>query len=157
MGCTRESQVGGEMTRWRFFVFLIMALLPQCARADHKQWGHLSGRFTYDGDPPAVETFRVTRDNAALGDAIEDESLIVHEENRGISNIVVFLLPDRDKERLVHPSYADAANAKVELATEHGRFTPHILLLRTSQTMIQCNKDKVGHNANIQFFRNSPG
>ncbi len=37
-----------------------------------------------------------------------------------------------------------------------GRFVPRILLLRTTQTMTHHNRDKVGHNAKIDFFYNPP-
>lgn len=145
-----------EMSRWRFITFWLVALSPLVAPGDEGKWGHLTGRFVFDGDPPIAKTVQVTKDSEVFGDAIADESLIVNKKNQGIANVLVFLLSDDDDKLLVHPSYARTANAKVEFAMEHGRFEPHVLLLRTSQIMNQRNKDDVGHNAKIDFLSNAP-
>ncbi len=139
----------------RIIAFTIASVLSASSIAQEQGWGSLSGRFTYAGDPPTVELVRVTRDRTAIGDSVPDESLIVNKNNRGVSNIVVYLLPDGEELR-VHPSYAATANDKVKLSMEKGRFSPHVLLLRTSQTMIQHNQGSVVYNANIQFINNSP-
>ena len=143
------------MNGLRYITFSAVALFPLFVFSDDAEWGHLTGRFLYDGDPPPAKTVRVTRDTAAFGDTIHDESLMVNEKNHGIANIIVYLYP-KDDELPVHPSYALTANSKVELAMQNGRFVPHILLLRTTQTMTLCNKDKVVHNARIDFLRNTP-
>lgn len=128
--------------------------MPLLALADDSQWGDLSGQFLYDGDPPPAKTFRITKDQAVFGDTIQDESLLVNPDNGGIANILVYLLSNDEADPSVHPSYEASANAKVELAMQGGRFAPHVLLLCTSQTMLQCNKDQVGYNANLQFINN---
>ena len=142
------------MNRFQFTVLVFVALSATPAFCEDAGWGHLTGRFTYDGDPPAARTFTILKDKDAFGDKITDESLIVNEKNRGIANIVVYLLPEKNGKLRVHPSYESTANAKVDLAMERGRFAPRILLLRTSQIMRQHNKDYALHNAEIQFRRN---
>lgn len=139
-----------------FSSLVLVALSPFLALADEGAWGHLKGRFVFDGVPPRAKVLPITKDQAALGDSITDESLIVNQKNRGIANVLVFLLPDDSDTLRVHPSYAQTANAKVELAMKDGRFVPHVLLLRTSQILVQHNQDHVGHNARIDFFSNSP-
>jgi hypothetical protein len=36
------------------------------------------------------------------------------------------------------------------------RFDPHVLLLRTTQTLVIGNSDKVGHNCKVDTFANTP-
>ena len=131
-------------------------MFPLFACSDDLEWGHLTGRFVYKGDPPPVKMHLADKDKAALGDRIPDESLIVNKKNRGIENIIVYLSQKKSDELNVHPSYARSAKSKVEFAMQNGRFVPHVLLLRTSQTMLQRNKDKVGHHAQILLANNTP-
>ena len=140
-----------------FVIVLTSAgMLPFVAASEETEWGHLKGRFTYDGDPPKPKSHSISKDVAEFGHAIDDESLLVNEENGGIANILIYLLP-RDSEPLaIHPSYAPTEKSKVELTMKDGRFEPHILLLRTTQTMLQRNRDSVGHNAKIDFLHNTP-
>ena len=136
-------------------IFVVIASSASSLMAD-QQWGNLSGRFVLDGDLPTIEEPTVTVDKHFFKDPIIDESLIVDAENRGIANVVVYLKPAKSSEVLVHPSYKKSANDKVELEMTNGRFEPHILLLRTTQTMVQVNRQNVGYSPNIVFLRNEP-
>ena len=143
------------MNRLRYCVFWGVILYSISAYASDTQWGHLSGRFICTGDVPAAKTIQVTRDEKVFGDAITDESLIVHTENGGIANVVVYL--DRKKPAVpVHPSYEKDAAAKLDLAMQGGRFIPRLLLVRTTQTIVLRNKDDVGHAAQVFVMRNPP-
>jgi hypothetical protein len=119
-------------------------------------WGDLRGRFIYDGDLPHVNALPVNKDRGTFDYTIDDESLIVNKDNLGLANILVFLLPGKDDELQVHPTYAESARSKVNLSLKRGQFSPHILLARTTQTIVELNEDKVAHNANIQSIRNAP-
>lgn len=148
------------MTFRRVFLFtccvttllLTVGSLP----AEDNRWGHLTGRFVYDGQPPEVKMFRITKDAEVFGDELADESLLIDPETRGLANVVIYLLPDKKDETPTHPSYEDSADAKVELVTQGGRFVPHVLLLRTTQTMHQLNRDPVGHNPAGSWRKNRP-
>lgn len=140
--------------RWATTAFSIF--IPLLATSEDTLWGDLSGRFVFDGAAPPPKTIRIDRDVAELGTSILDESLIVQPKNLGIANVVLYLIPPKQDELPVHPSYEATADAKIPFAMKDGRFDPHILLIRTSQKMLQENKDKVGHNANISFFNNAP-
>lgn len=136
--------------------FALVALSTQLGSSADDQWGDLRGRFLFDGEPPPVREIAVTKDSGALGDTIEDDSLRVNKTNKGISDVIVYLLPPKGKEIRVHSSYERTANAKVKVAMEGGRFVPHVLLMRTTQTMVQGNQDTVGHHARISFLHNAP-
>ena len=82
------------------------------------QYGDFRGRFIYDGKPPRRKPIEITQDKNALGDLkLFDESLVVHQENRGIANICVWMVRKRgDDPHPVHPSYAlisDRADAVI--------------------------------------------
>ena len=78
-----------------------------------------------------------------------DESLVVGADN-GLKDVVIFV---RTEGVPVAPSYADAAKADVVLDNKKCRFEPHVLLLRTTQTLILKNSDPVGHNSKIDPLR----
>ena len=112
-----------------FFLFASVALATP-AFSEIGQWGDLSGQFVYDGEPPKLKPIMVKKDKAALGSTIPDESLVVNSANRGLENVVVYLLPKPDEQLRVHPSYDATADAKIELTMHKGQFKPHVLLMR---------------------------
>ena len=111
-------------------------------------WGNLTMRFVYDGDPPAQQKARVTKDEEfCTKQPPMEESLVVNPDDRGIANVVAFLYVGRgDPQPTPHPSYEETANGVVELDNQWCRFEPHIRVVRTSQTLRINNKDEVGHN-----------
>lgn len=142
----------------RSIVFCCLCLLhaSRAASAEDGEWGHLSGRFVYDGEVPTSKPLEVTRDSDTFGKTVEDDSLIVHKENKGIANVVVYLLPEKDRALRTHPSYDQDAEAKIGLEVSRGRWSPRVLLMRTTQTLAERNRDPVGHNAYLQLMANPP-
>jgi WD40 repeat protein len=119
------------------------------------KWGHLRGQFLYDGEPPKPRMLKVDCDREAFGESVPDESLLVNPKNRGVANIVVYILPKSGEKLAVHPSYEKTAKNRVTLAFHKGRFEPRILLMRTGQTMCQENRDNVPAIARIAFWENA--
>ena len=119
-------------------------------------WGDLRGRFVYDGEPPREEAIIIERDADGLGDSIPDESLVVNARDRGLANVFVYLLPEKGVELPVHASYAESADDKVELLMEEGRFKPHALLLRTTQTMVNVNGDSIAYSPRMSRLTYEP-
>jgi hypothetical protein len=122
------------------------------------QWGNLTGQFVYDGKAPAAKAVKVTKDVKFCGTfGLKEESLVVNEKNSGLANVIVSLYLARGKKApKPHPQYAETAEAEVRLDNEHCRFNPHVVLLRTTQTLLIGNKDKVGHNTKIDTISNVP-
>ena len=134
----------------------VATVVPICVFADEDNWGHLSGRYIYDGDPPAQKTITVTKNADVFGSSIPDESLVVNRDNMGITNVLICLLPNEDQEFRVRPLYEASSNAKVEVAMQNGRFVPHVLLLRTTQSMVQASRDQVAYNPAMTLRSNTP-
>lgn len=132
-----------------FQLCLIVAgmLSPALTWADDAAaWGHFSGRFVFDGKPPAPKAISASKDPQCCKNLL-DESLLVHPKNGGIKNIVVYL---RSKPTRVHPDYAETAADEVALEVRGCRFEPRVLPLRLSQTLVGENFDPVSHNFNLQ-------
>ena len=84
-----------------------------------------------------------------------DESIVVGSDG-GLANVIVYLYLGRGKKvSAVHPDYEKTAGDKVVLSNENCRFEPHIVLLRTSQTLEIKNADGFGHNTKLDGFNNN--
>lgn len=116
-------------------------------------WGNLTGKFVYDGPDPSPARLAITKDEQVCGKHnLVDESLLTGTD-KGLKNVVIFLA---DKNAPVHPDFEATANAKVKFDNEHCRFEPHILPLRTSQTLEIHNSDALAHNSNLTPLGDSP-
>ena len=144
------------MLRFCCLLLLILsARAPSCV-AERMTWGNLTGRFVYSGVVPPKKMLSVTKDQAVFGHAVPDLSLLVHEGNSGVANVVVFLITDGDGDLAIHPSYQQSEASEVEVVFEDGQFKPRVVLMRTTQTMVQRNRDNVLNHATIGFLQNSP-
>lgn len=106
-------------------------------------WGHLKGRFIYDGPAPAPG--RIVMTPPIANQPLTDESLLVDAETSGIANVVVYL---RTKAVAVHPAYQQFSPA-VKLTLAGGRVRPHIASIRLDQRLRIQNLDAVAYNLNL--------
>lgn len=135
-----------------FFVFMVCGLCT--ARSDDGSWGTLSGQFVLEGDPPAVQTLEVLRDEDVCGQHdLKDESLIVNPDNQGIRNIAVYLYSRKDVP--IHPSLQKVGEP-VTLDNKDCRFHPRMLKVRTGQKISAVNSDAIAHNVACYAVRNEP-
>jgi hypothetical protein len=100
---------------------------------DNKEWGTLSGTVTYDGTPPEPKKINMAdnKDKTACHDGAKPEELIeqtwIVNKEKGVANVVIFLLPPEGKFFKIHPSYQEKAK-KGEftlLHQPHCAFIPH--------------------------------
>ncbi len=111
-------------------------------------------RFVYDGDPPTARPIVADRDKEVCGKfKLTDERLIVNPENRGIQNVVVYLYTGRGGTKI---SEIPPRNQEIELTAENCRFHPHIVVAQAGDTLVFNPKSAVGHNLNVNFFKNKP-
>lgn len=121
------------------------------------QWGHLTGRFVYDGEPPAREPIELTKDIefCSKHNPVE-QSLIVDNDNHGLGNVVVWLDVRRAEDiPEIHESYQGAIEPAV-LDNVGCVFQPHVTLVQTKQKLLIKNTDDVEHNTQAFLDRNSP-
>lgn len=135
--------------------FLPKLLVASClfllasARAPAEEWGTLTGRFVFDGKAPTPEPIDTAKDPLCKT-KISDESLLVDAKG-GLANAVIML---KTKGVPVAPEYASNAKADVELDNKGCHFEPHVLVIRTTQTLALKNSDPTGHNTNVQPVSN---
>jgi hypothetical protein len=110
-------------------------------------WGSLKGQFIYDGDPPAPKSIPTGGKDAPTchPNSVKDDSLLVNEDNRGISNVVIFAR----KVSRIHESYEEQAEEARDFDQKECLFTSHVLAMRVSQTFHIKNSDAVAHNTNF--------
>jgi len=122
------------------------------AESSAQETGTLRMTFKYQGDPPKQGTIDPTADKAFCGNKdIPEESLIVHPENKGIKNVIVYVYTGRRGTELPE---MDLKAETFELANRDCRFDPHVLVAKKGDTIKVTNPDAVGHNANFLFFNN---
>jgi hypothetical protein len=137
------------------FVLMLVALtvglaLTAGSSLQAVEWGTLKGRFLYDGKAPEPKPINVIRDQGFCGNKnLVDERLVVGLEG-GLANVVVWL---RSRNVAVHSNYEETAKDEVVLKLENCRFEPHILPLRTSQTLVLENADPMDNTCNGMLIR----
>ncbi|HEX4413609.1 MAG TPA: hypothetical protein VH107_08270 [Lacipirellulaceae bacterium] len=110
-------------------------------------WATIKGQFVFDGDPPAMSPYNVTKEPEICtinGQAPLQETLEVAPSSKAIKNVVVFL---RDASR-VNDS-AKPKSGPVEFDQKHCQFLTHVVGLTVGQSLDIKNSDNTGHNTNI--------
>lgn len=141
------------MTTRLMFRFLLLAVVASCgvSAGVAAEWGTLTGKFVYGGNPPAPLKITPDKDTQVCAmHPLVDESLVVGPDG-GIANVVVYL---RTKDPAVHPDYAATASQEVPLDNKNCRFDPHVAVIRTSQPLLLKNSDPIGHNTKGDCFVN---
>jgi hypothetical protein len=119
----------------------------QAAAATGSGWATIKGQFVFDGDPPAMSPYNVTKEPEICtvnGKPPLQETLVVAPGSKAIKNVVVFL---RDASRV-----NDSAKAKsdpVEFDQKHCLFLTHVVGITVGQALDIKNSDNTGHNTNI--------
>lgn len=115
------------------------------------QRAHLRVQFLFDGPIPERPKIEGTKDQFCAECEILSESLIVNKD-RQIQNVVMYLDTRRTKTEL--PDFPDREPTKHVLEVKDCRFVPHILSIMAGDTIVERNRDKVGHNAHFHWFNN---
>jgi hypothetical protein len=75
----------------------------------------------------------------------------VNPDNQGIANICLYI---RKAPKKIHPDLAKSSTPDVVFDQVNCRFTPHLLILRTDQTILVQNGDSFNHNTRTAPFVN---
>ena len=113
--------------------------------------GSLTGRFVFDGVPPAQRALQINRDADVLaGRPLFDESFVVGKD-RGVANIFVFV---RDANIPVLPSREPLPPVTLTIKDLH--YQPHALAVRTGQKLQVANEDSVASAPHLRLMMNPP-
>ncbi|TWU15095.1 methylamine utilization protein [Allorhodopirellula heiligendammensis] len=114
----------------------------------------LKMRFVYDGTPPPVGNVVPNKDLEFCGKHdIPNEKLIVNPDDKGIKNVIVQVYTRSSGKDLPKTTHTPQTHV---LVNKDCRFEPHIVVAQTGDTLAITNPDPVGHNANVNFIRNTP-
>ncbi len=120
-------------------------------------WGHLRGRFVFDGPAPKRKRINTGDEEFCRELELFDESLLVNEDNGGLENVVLFLyVRSSEPPPPPHSSYEESLHGKVVLNNEKTTFIPHVNLLLTTQTLVVTNRDPISDSIKIDMLRNVP-
>ncbi len=137
--------------RSRFLSLVVAGLMSVPALAET---GSLKMQFVYGGTPPKAEEITPNKDAEFCGkQQIVNEKLLVSEKG-GIKNVVVYVYTGRGGSKLKDiPASKGATHV---LDNKGCRFEPRYVVAQKGDTLSVTNSDDVGHNANMQFLKNSP-
>ena len=130
------------------------------ADSPEEGWGTIEGQFILKGEDLPELPPLVTQGDASVRDpdvcaanGVPDETLVINEENRGIANICLYMRRAPDD---IHPDLAESEDSEVVFDQKGCRFLPHVLIVRTDQTVLVKSDDPVPHNTRTGPFKNAP-
>jgi len=136
------------------FAFLITCVAGS-ETAHGQAWGVVKGRFAFGGEAPKAAPLAIERDADVCGNhGLADESLVVNAENRGIRYVAIWL--ESKSPVPIHPDLATFSADPPVLDNLNCRFEPHMLAVRTGETLLLKNSDPVAHNAAVYVRRTTP-
>jgi len=135
-------------------LLIVLALGPSLVQA--AEWGDLTMRFVYFGDPPKPKSLETETGGAFCGaKRLVDESLVIDQSDRGIANVLVWLLRD-GADVPVHTSYSTLASSAVKIVSRDCRIEPRIAVVQTAQKLHWSNDDPIGHGLKCNLIKNDP-
>lgn len=134
---------------------LVAAMVSAASAADY---GKVTGQVVLDGAAPKV-ALKVKKGDAAVKDPavcakddVPSDDLIVNPENKGISDVFVYIKKvDAAK---VHPDLKKSKDAEVVFDQKGCRFVPHTLVVRQDQVVVVKSDDAIQHNTHTYSIRN---
>jgi hypothetical protein len=132
-----------------------LSLTAMASAAD--EWGTVEGQFVLDGEIPELPPLVAKGDPAAKDaavcavNAVPDDTLVVDPESKGIANICLYM---RRAPKKIHPDLARSEEKEVVFDQVGCRFTPHMLIVRTDQTVLVKSGDPISHNTRTAPFAN---
>ncbi len=134
-------------------VIAVSTLLTAVSPAQAQETGTLRMTFKLKGAAKSFPPITPNVDQAFCGSKmIPDETLVVNSKNNGIKNVIVYVYTGRRGTQLPPMELEPETHT---LANQDCRFEPHVVIAKKGDTIKVTNPDKVGHNANFQFFNNT--
>jgi len=115
---------------------------PDAKKVDASTAATLTGKIVFEGAPPKNAVINMDSDPAcgAAGNGdVTSESILV--DNGGLRNVFVYI-----KDGLGNKYLYDAPTAEVTLDQKGCHYVPHVVGLRTTQSLVVLNSDSTMHN-----------
>lgn len=113
------------------------------AQVEITSFGHLKGKFIFDGDAPQLAPISVTKETDICGGNVPDESLVVDPASKGLANVVIYATK-------VPAVYAgpDAQVSTFDFDQDKCIFLSHVLIGKVGEKINLKNSDRTAHNIN---------
>ena len=145
-----------SLNRWLLLGMTAAAAL-QVPSLSFAQGGTVEGQVVFDGTPPQLAP-KVKKGDPTAKDAqvcaaddVPDESLVVDPATKGIANVVVYL---RKAPANIPADLKKSKEKEVVLDQKGCRYFPHVIALRTDQSLKCISSDAVAHNVHIKPLAN---
>ena len=128
-------------------------------KAVEKGYGDISGQIIFDGDIPKrvliiVEGANVKNaDICAANDLLSDE-LLVDPKTKGVANVFVYIYHKKANGMKIHPDLQNSKKKQIVFDQKGCRFIPHVMVVRTDQTVIIKSADNCAHNTHTTTIFN---
>lgn len=123
-------------------------------------YGDIAGQILFDGVPPEPELV-IRKGDPNVKDAavcaaksLYDNSLLVDEKTKGIANVFVYIYHRNAKGMKIHPEAAKLKKKEIVFDQKNCRFTPHVMVVRTGQTVVVKSGDNCPHNTHTATIFN---
>lgn len=140
------------LTIWGLALVLAVGWMTSPVAAT--EWGSLKGRFVVEGMPPKLPALVVNKDQFCI-DKKPINQLVAVDDKGDLANAVVYIFLGRRGKIDIHPDYDAQLSEPVVLNNDGCAFHPHVVLVRTGQTLDIKNSDPVGHNTKIDGSKNT--
>lgn len=114
-------------------------------------WGSIEGQFVLEGDAPVLQP--LVKNPPGGGPNVPNERLVVDAKSKGIANVIVYL---KKAPAGIHPDLKQSRTAIVDVVVNRFQFVPHVLTVRTDQSVRCTSADGNGYNVVGSSFVNKP-
>jgi hypothetical protein len=136
----------------KFFTCWVLVFTATSSESFGQAWADLTMTVKWDGDIPAPRAVNIAGVN------LEKEDLVVDPTTHGIANLIFMVDTRRTplEHNQIHPALRAPSTEKPVLECSNLSYSPHVMLVRSGQTLIVKNSDRVRSNFNFRWFENPP-
>jgi hypothetical protein len=122
------------------------------AADDKADWGTVKGQIVFQGDKlPEPAELKVTKDEQHCLEKgkLHSENWVIHKENKGVANVLIWLVPDPasgQKQLPIHKDLQEIKDKEVIVDQPCCLFVPHVVGLRQGQELVAKNSSPIVHN-----------
>src|SRR5262245_23240313 len=142
------SAGGGQM---RFFLLLATLLACSLNASAQQQWGCIKGRVAWAGaavPPRGVLNIAPGQLPPGIG-PLFDDSLLIDAQNKGVQNVMVWLVDPSGGKLPIHPKHAAVPAQAARISWGNLQFEPRITMMRAGQPLDLLNNSPVAENPHI--------
>jgi hypothetical protein len=121
-------------------------------------WGTIRGQVVFGGSvlpQPKQLDVNKDQDHCLEKGPLFTEELVVNPETKGVRYAVAFLKAPKGETLPIHPSLKEPSPKEAILDQPRCAFVPHLLAMRSDQTLVAKNPAPVPHNVVITGFTNT--